>query len=82
MEHDNATASFDAFGFADGSRRLLGSNYGFTQPEIDFPRLARLHLAGKLPVDRLVTERIDLDQINDAFARMRAGDGARRVITY
>ena len=79
---DNVTASFDAFGFADGSRRLLGSNYGFTQPEIDFPRLARLHLAGKLPVDRLVTERIDLDQINDAFARMRAGDGARRVITY
>jgi S-(hydroxymethyl)glutathione dehydrogenase/alcohol dehydrogenase len=79
---DGARATFDAFGFADGSRRLLGSNYGFTQPQVDFPRLARLHLAGKLPIDRLVSERIDLDQVNAAFASMRAGDGARRVITY
>ena len=70
---DDATASFDAFGFADGSRRLLGSNYGFTQPEIDFPRLARLHLSGKLPIDRLVSERIELDQINDAFATHARG---------
>jgi S-(hydroxymethyl)glutathione dehydrogenase/alcohol dehydrogenase len=79
---DGVTATFGAFGFADGSRRLLGCNYGFARPEIDFPRLARLHLAGKLPIDRLVSERIGLDQINDAFDRMRAGDGARRVITY
>lgn len=79
---EGVTATFDALGFADGSRTLLGSNYGFTQPQIDFPRLARLHLAGKLPIDRLVSERIGLDAINDAFASMRAGDGARRVITY
>ena len=79
---DNTRASFDVVKLADGSQRLLGSGYGFTQPLFDFPRLAQLHLAGKLPIDRLVSERIGLDQVNDAFARMRAGDGARRVIMH
>jgi S-(hydroxymethyl)glutathione dehydrogenase/alcohol dehydrogenase len=79
---DATATTFDALLFADGSKTLLGCNYGFTQPEIDFPRLARLHLAGKLPIDRLVSERIELDAVNDAFARMSAGDGARRVIAY
>ena len=79
---DATVTTFDALLFADGSKTLLGCNYGFARPEVDFPRLARLHLAGKLPIDRLVSQRIDLDGINDAFARMSAGDGARRVITY
>jgi S-(hydroxymethyl)glutathione dehydrogenase/alcohol dehydrogenase len=79
---DATATTFDALLFADGSKTLLGCNYGFARPDVDFPRLARLHLAGKLPIDRLVSQRIDLDGINDAFARMSAGDGARRVITY
>jgi S-(hydroxymethyl)glutathione dehydrogenase / alcohol dehydrogenase len=79
---DATATTFDALLFADGSKTLLGCNYGFTQPAVDFPRLARLHLAGKLPIDRLVSERIELDAVNDAFARMSAGSGARRVITY
>ncbi len=79
---DATDSRFDALLFADGSKTMLGCNYGFTRPDIDFPRLARLHLAGKLPIDRLVSERIELDGVNDAFTRMAAGDGARRVITY
>ena len=35
---------------------------------------------GQLPIDKLVTERITLDQVNDAFAAMEAGEGARTVI--
>jgi S-(hydroxymethyl)glutathione dehydrogenase/alcohol dehydrogenase len=79
---DATATAFDAFLFADGSKTLLGCNYGFTRPEIDFPRLARLHLAGKLPIDRLVSERVSLTDVNHAFAWMSAGDGARCVITY
>ncbi|MFL5679864.1 MAG: zinc-binding dehydrogenase, partial [Chloroflexota bacterium] len=75
-------ASFDVFPFVDGSRRILGSNYGFAVASIDFPRYAELHLAGRLPIDRLVDRRIDLDGIEDAFDRMRRGEGLRSVVTF
>jgi S-(hydroxymethyl)glutathione dehydrogenase/alcohol dehydrogenase len=74
-------ASFDAFPFVDGSRRILGSNYGFAVAAVDFPRYAELHLAGRLPIDRLVDGRIGLDDLEPAFDRMRRGDGVRLVIT-
>lgn len=75
-----ARASFEAFPFVDGSLRLLGSNYGFAVAATDFPRYAELHLDGKLPVDRLIDARIGLDDVEDAFDRMRRGEGLRRII--
>ncbi len=77
-----ARASFEAFPFVDGSRRILGSNYGFAVAALDFPRYAELHLAGRLPIDRLIEARIGLDELEDAFERMRRGEGARRVIVF
>ena len=61
---------------------LLGSNYGSSVPAVDFPRLARLYLAGKLPVDRLISHRIELDEINDAFEAMRRRERARSVVLF
>jgi S-(hydroxymethyl)glutathione dehydrogenase/alcohol dehydrogenase len=75
-------ASFEAFPFVDGGRRILGSNYGSALPAVDFPRYARLHLDGRLPADRLVTGRIGLDDLEDAFASMRRGEGVRNVIGF
>jgi S-(hydroxymethyl)glutathione dehydrogenase/alcohol dehydrogenase len=75
-----ARASFAVYPFVDGSRRILGSNYGFADPAIDFPRYARLHLEGRLPVDQLIDRRIGLDEVEAAFDRLRAGDGLRQVI--
>jgi S-(hydroxymethyl)glutathione dehydrogenase/alcohol dehydrogenase len=75
-----ARASFEAYPFVDGSRRILGSNYGFAVAATDFPKYAELHLAGRLPVDRLIDARIGLDDVEDAFDRMRRGEGVRRVI--
>jgi len=75
-------ASFEVFPFVDGSRRILGSNYGFAVAAVDFPRYAELHLQGRLPIDRLVDARIGLEDVEDAFGRMRRGEGLRRVITF
>jgi S-(hydroxymethyl)glutathione dehydrogenase / alcohol dehydrogenase len=75
-----ARASFEVFPFVDGSLRILGSNYGFAVAANDFPRYAELHLAGRLPIDKLVEARIGLDDVEDAFDRMRRGEGLRRVI--
>jgi Zn-dependent alcohol dehydrogenase len=77
-----ARASFEPFPFVDGGRRILGSNYGSADPAVDFPRYAALHLAGRLPADRLVTARIGLDGIEDAFAAMRRGEGVRSMIGF
>lgn len=73
-------ASFDVFPFVDGSRRILGSNYGAAVAAVDFPAYAALHLAGRLPIERLVDERIDLDGIEGAFEAMRRGEGVRRIV--
>jgi len=73
-------ASFDVYPFVDGSRRILGSNYGFADPAVDFERYARWHLEGRLPIDRLVDRRIRLDDLEDAFDAMRAGRFTRQVI--
>ncbi|HUP54647.1 MAG TPA: zinc-binding dehydrogenase [Methylomirabilota bacterium] len=73
-------ASFEPFPFVDGGRRILGSNYGSADPAVDFPRYAALHLAGRLPADRLVTSRIGLDDLEDAFGAMRRVEGVRAIV--
>jgi S-(hydroxymethyl)glutathione dehydrogenase/alcohol dehydrogenase len=76
-----ARASFAVYPFVDGSRRILGSNYGFADPAVDLPRYAQLHLDGRLPVERLIDRRIGLDELEAGFDRLRAGDGLRQVVT-
>lgn len=75
-------ASFAVYALVDGSRRILGSNYGFADPATDFPRYAALHLAGRLPVERLIDRRIGLDDLEHAFDRLRAGEGLRQVVVF
>jgi S-(hydroxymethyl)glutathione dehydrogenase/alcohol dehydrogenase len=82
MTPQGQRAGLDVYRFVEDGRRLLGSNYGSSVPAVAFPRLARLHLEGRLPVDRLISARIGLGDLDDAFDAMRRGDGARRVVIY
>jgi S-(hydroxymethyl)glutathione dehydrogenase/alcohol dehydrogenase len=82
MTPQGERAGIDVYRFVEDGRRLLGSNYGSSVPAEAFPRLARLHLEGRLPVERLISARIGLDDLDDAFAAMRRGDGARSVVIY
>ncbi|MEA2631918.1 MAG: S-(hydroxymethyl)glutathione dehydrogenase / alcohol dehydrogenase [Chloroflexota bacterium] len=77
-----ARASFPVYALVDGSRRILGSNYGFAEPAVDFPRYAALHLDGRLPVERLIDRRLELEGLEAAFDRMRAGEGLRQVVVF
>jgi S-(hydroxymethyl)glutathione dehydrogenase / alcohol dehydrogenase len=61
-------------------RRILGSFYGSGRTQIDFSRLIALWRAGQLDLARLVTSRIELGEVDAAFAAMRAGEGIRTVI--
>jgi S-(hydroxymethyl)glutathione dehydrogenase/alcohol dehydrogenase len=70
----------DVLALAEEGKSLLGSNYGSTVPARDFPMLARLYLDGRLPVDRLITNRFALEDVNEAFDLMRAGARGRSVL--
>jgi len=64
----------------DRRLRLVVSHGGDHVPADDFPRLARLALDGELDLAGLVTKRIALDDIAQAFEEMRRGDVIRSVI--
>ena len=81
MPDERVTASFNPLQLSAQGRSIVGCMYGSSQPQLDFPKLARLHLAGRLPIDRLITHRSGLDDVNAAFARMRRGEGARTILT-
>ena len=59
---------------------LRGSYYGSAHPAAEIRRLAGLVAAGGLPLADVVTHVCDLDGIEAAFARLRAGEGARTVV--
>jgi S-(hydroxymethyl)mycothiol dehydrogenase len=59
---------------------LKSSWYGDCLPERDFPTLISLYLQGRLPLDKFVTERIGLNDIEDAFHKMHAGEVLRSVV--
>ncbi len=61
-------------------RRVLGSIYGSSWPERDFPQTLELYLAGRLPLDRLVSHRLPLDEVGRAFELMRSGEALRVVL--
>ena len=59
---------------------LKSSWYGDCLPERDFPPLVDLHLQGRLPLDKFVTERIGLGDIEAAFEKMHRGEVLRSVV--
>jgi S-(hydroxymethyl)glutathione dehydrogenase/alcohol dehydrogenase len=63
-------------------KRIQGSLMGSNQFRIDMPRYADLYLQGRLKLDELVSARIDLKDVNSAFAEMLRGSVARSVIVF
>ena len=59
---------------------LKSSWYGDCLPSRDFPTLVDLHLEGRLPLEKFVSETIVLDQVEAAFARMQRGEVLRSVV--
>jgi S-(hydroxymethyl)mycothiol dehydrogenase len=60
--------------------RLKPSWYGDCLPSRDFPMLVDLHLQGRLPLERFVSETIGLDGIEEAFHKMERGEVLRSVV--
>lgn len=63
-------------------RTLKGSYIGTCVPTRDIPRFIALYRAGRLPVDRLVSGYLTLDQINEGFDALDAGKAVRQIIRF
>jgi S-(hydroxymethyl)mycothiol dehydrogenase len=60
--------------------RLKPSWYGDCLPSRDFPLLVDLHLQGRLPLEKFVSETISLDAVEEAFHKMERGEVLRSVV--
>ena len=63
-------------------RRIAGASFGGAKGRDRVPELVDSYLAGDLDLDALITSRISLEQVNDAFAAMDRHEGVRTVITF
>ncbi len=63
-------------------RTLKGSYLGSCVPVRDIPNYIALYRRGRLPVDRIVSRHIRLDDINEAFDRLRTGEVVRQVVLF
>lgn len=61
-------------------RALKGSYIGTAVPARDVPRLIDLYRKGRLPVDRLMSGRLGLDEINEGFDRLARGAAIRQIV--
>ena len=71
-----------AFAFIYTARTVKGCWYGSANVHREVPRLLELYKSGELKLDELISREIALDQVNEAFAAMKAGEVARSVIVY
>jgi S-(hydroxymethyl)glutathione dehydrogenase/alcohol dehydrogenase len=63
-------------------RRIAGASFGGAKGRDRVPELVDLYLEGDLDLEAFVTRRIQLDEVNDAFAAMDRHEGIRTVITF
>mgnify|MGYP001449175900 FL=1 len=79
-----ATASFgiNAVSLVAEERTLKGSYIGTCVPSRDIPRFMALYRQGRLPVDKLLTGQLRLDEINRGFDLLHEGKAVRQVVVF
>ena len=74
--------SFNGFEIFFSEKNFMGSYYGSVDVRSDFHRLLSLWKSGQLNLDGMITNRMKIDDINDAFDIMKKGEAIRTVITF
>ncbi|HWU61953.1 MAG TPA: zinc-binding dehydrogenase, partial [Ensifer sp.] len=82
LPNPKAEFTIPAVSLTVGEQTLKGSYVGSCVPVRDIPRFAAMMQAGKLPIEKLMTHRITLDQINEGFERLATGEAIRQVVVF
>ncbi|MBL8836323.1 MAG: zinc-dependent alcohol dehydrogenase family protein [Alphaproteobacteria bacterium] len=82
LPHPTHTFSIPHTQLVAEERSVRGSYVGSSVPSRDIPRFIDLYRRGKLPVDRLLSEQLKLEEINLGFDRLAAGKTVRQMIVF
>jgi Zn-dependent alcohol dehydrogenase len=82
LPHPEQMLSIPAVSLVAEERTLKGSYLGSCVPKRDIPRFIEMYKAGRLPVDRLLTHTLALDELNEGFDRLAAGQGVRQAVIF
>jgi alcohol dehydrogenase len=82
LPHPAQMLEIPAVSLVAEERTLKGSYLGSSIPAVDIPRYIGLYKSGLLPVDRLLTHRIALDEVNEGFDRLASGEAVRQAIVF
>jgi Zn-dependent alcohol dehydrogenase len=80
IPREGAMLSLPAVTIPRMERRVLGSIYGSTMAERDFPETLDLYRQGRMPIDRLISHRLPLEEAERAFELMNSGEALRVVL--
>ncbi|GAC1632106.1 MAG: zinc-dependent alcohol dehydrogenase family protein [Nevskia sp.] len=82
LPHPSKQFSISAVTLVAEERTVKGSYMGSAVPSRDIPRYIAMYRAGLLPVDRLLTQTMKLDDINEGFDVLARGEAVRQVIRF
>ena len=74
--------AFNGFEIFFNEKNFTGSYYGSVDVRKDFARFLQLWKDGELDLDGMISKRMKIDDINDAFDAMRKGEVIRTVVTF
>jgi Zn-dependent alcohol dehydrogenase len=82
LPHPSKMLQIPAVSLVAEERTLRGSYLGSCVPALDVPRYVELYQSGRLPVEKLLTHTIALDDINEGFDRLARGDAVRQAVVF
>jgi alcohol dehydrogenase len=82
LPNPNAMLQLPAVSLVAEERTLKGSYLGSGVPSRDIPLLLGLYRRGKLPVDKLLSHRLRLDEINEGFDRLSDASAVRQIVEF
>jgi alcohol dehydrogenase len=78
----DATFALPAVHLVAEERTVKGSYLGSSVPARDIPRYLALYRRGRLPIEKLLTGKLALDEINLGFDRLANGEAVRQVVAF
>ncbi|HET6545080.1 MAG TPA: zinc-dependent alcohol dehydrogenase family protein [Chryseolinea sp.] len=82
LPHPSKKMEFAPVKLVAEERTLQGSYLGSCIPARDIPAYIKLYQTGRLPVDKLMTHKLKLNDINEAFERLADGKAIRQIVTF
>jgi S-(hydroxymethyl)glutathione dehydrogenase / alcohol dehydrogenase len=63
-------------------RQWKGSAFGGARGRTDVPKIVDWYMEGKINIDDLITHKLELEDINNGFELMKAGESIRSVVVF